>query len=65
MKITHKDTPSEEGQRMLEALRLAVSETLEKKKRLGQYAVVWKNGKPVALGGDDAPAHLERVPYDD
>jgi hypothetical protein len=34
----------------LEALRKAVAQTLERKKRLGQYAVVWKNGKPVVIG---------------
>ncbi|WPL18450.1 hypothetical protein Thiowin_03523 [Thiorhodovibrio winogradskyi] len=47
-------TPSPEGQRQLEALRQAVSKTLEKKRRLGQYAVIWKDGKPV-MTGEDAP----------
>jgi hypothetical protein len=35
--------------KMLETLRLAVNKALDKKKRLGQYAVVWKDGKPVVL----------------
>lgn len=39
---------------MLETLRQSVSKTLERKKRLGQYAVIWKNGMPVVTG-EDAP----------
>ena len=41
-------------QAMLDCLRDAVSETLERKRRLGQYAVIWQDGKPT-LVGDDAP----------
>lgn len=41
-------------QEMLDSLRAAVAETLERKRRLGQYAVIWKDGRP-ALIGDDAP----------
>jgi hypothetical protein len=47
-----KTKPSPEGQRQLETLRQAVGKTLEKKRRLGQYSVVWRNGKPVVSGGD-------------
>jgi len=39
---------------MLESLKHAVADALEKKKRLGQYAVLWENNKPV-LVGEDAP----------
>ena len=39
---------------MLQTLRQVAAETLEKKRRLGQYAVIWENGKPVIVG-DDAP----------
>jgi hypothetical protein len=46
--------PSKEGQILLDTLQKVVSETLEKKKRLGQYAVVWRDGKPVVTG-EDAP----------
>ena len=42
-------------QEMLDSLRTAVADTLERKRRLGQYAVIWQDGKPV-LVGDDAPA---------
>ena len=50
-----KTAPSPDTQRMLDSLKHAIAETLEKKKRLGQYAVFWEDGKPV-LVGDDAPA---------
>ncbi len=36
-----KSKSSEEGAKMLESLTKAVTDALEKKKRLGQYAVVW------------------------
>lgn len=45
-------------QKMLDSLRSAVSETLERKRRLGQYAVIWQDGKPV-LVGEDAPKDQE------
>jgi hypothetical protein len=38
---------SKETQAMLNSLKKAVNKTLEKKKRLGQYAVVWDGKKPV------------------
>jgi hypothetical protein len=43
----------------LEALKRAVAEALERKRRLGQYAVVWREGRPVCIG-PDAPAGLDR-----
>lgn len=39
---------------MLDSLQKAVAQALEKKRRLGQYAVVWRDGKPVTIG-EDAP----------
>ena len=54
MNATGKEVPSEKGQKQLDTLKRAVAEALEKKRRLGQYAVLWKNGKPVMVG-DDAP----------
>jgi len=45
---------SPDSQKMLDNLKAAVAQALEKKKRLGQYAVIWTDGKPV-LVGDDAP----------
>ncbi len=52
MNAKRKHTPSKEGQEQLEALCKAVVKTLEKKRRLGQYAVTWKDGKPVVAGED-------------
>ena len=46
--------PSAEAQTILNALQQAVTKNLEKKRRLGQYAVTWKNGRPVQAG-EDAP----------
>lgn len=37
------------AQQALECLQKAVDETLDRKRRLGQYAVVWKDGKVVRL----------------
>ncbi len=54
MNTHRKAIPSAEGKRLLEALQQAVDKTLEKKRRLGRYAVIWKNGKPV-MTGEDAP----------
>jgi hypothetical protein len=46
--------PSPEAQAMLKALQEAVTKCLDKKRRLGQYAVIWQDGQLV-LVGDDAP----------
>ena len=46
--------PSPQAQAILEALKEAVRKNLDKKKRLGQYAVTWQNGRSM-LVGDDAP----------
>ncbi|MFZ2854176.1 MAG: hypothetical protein WAZ34_08695 [Rhodocyclaceae bacterium] len=46
--------PSPQAKAMLNALKDAVGKSLEKKRRLGQYAVTWQNGRPVQAG-DDAP----------
>ncbi len=51
--------PSPDTQRMLDSLKNAVADALEKKKRLGQYAVLWENDKPV-LVGEDAPQKPSR-----
>lgn len=57
MNATRKMTPSKEGQVALETLQKAVRQTLEKK-RLGQYAVIWRDGKPVIIG-ENAPRNTE------
>lgn len=60
--MTEATKPSPESQKMLEVLQQAVAEALDKKQRLGQYAVVWQDGAPVMVGGDTANAghpHLQ------
>lgn len=54
MNATRKAVPSEKGQIALATLKSAVAQALERKRRLGQYAVIWQNGKPVMVG-EDAP----------
>ena len=44
---------NEESEKILMALRAAVSEALEKKRRLEQYAVVWRDGRPVFIANND------------
>ena len=41
-------------EKALQALREAVAEALEKKRRLGQYAGFWEDGR-IVLRGEDAP----------
>lgn len=52
MTETQKNTPSKEAQIMLDTLKKAVTDTLEKKRRLGQYAVVWRDGKAAIINFD-------------
>lgn len=40
---------SADGRRTLAALQTAVNRALERKARLGQYAVVWRDGRPAIL----------------
>ena len=51
-------TIPQDTQEILETLRKVAADTLERKRRLGHYAVIWRDGKPVAIG-QDAPAHLK------
>jgi hypothetical protein len=46
-------------ERALHALRQAVADALERKRRLGQYAVFWRDGRVVCIG-PDAPPDPER-----
>jgi hypothetical protein len=52
MNVTEKDTLSNEGLKALEALRRSVAQALDRKRRLGHYAVIWRDGKPLATGED-------------
>jgi len=41
------NTIPENTQKMLDTLTKVATETLDRKRRLGEYAVIWKEGKPV------------------
>jgi hypothetical protein len=53
---------SRDDQRALDALRTAVAEALERKRRLGQYAVIWQDGKVVRLEPEEIPAAAHPAP---
>lgn len=40
----------DDDRKLLESLRNSVAKALDRKRRLGQYAVVWKDGKSVYIG---------------
>ncbi|CAN5273242.1 hypothetical protein BH09GEM1_BH09GEM1_32920 [soil metagenome] len=48
-------------QQVLDALRRAVAKALDRKRRLGQYAVIWRDGKVVRLEADELPLIDESV----
>lgn len=43
-----------------DVLERAVAEALEKKRRLGQYAVIYENGRPVRIESDQLPRKEQR-----
>lgn len=52
MIATFKTTPSKRGQIILDTLKNVVAATLERKRKLGQYAVTWDGKKPIQQGID-------------
>ena len=55
--MRHPDSMSDHELAMegLKSLRRAVAEALERKRRLGQYAVFWRDGR-IVYEGPDAPS---------
>lgn len=58
-------TLSAEDQQVLDALRDAVAEALDRKRRLGQYVVIWRDGRAVRIEPEEkapskAQAHTSR-----
>lgn len=51
--------PSQDSLRILESLQRAVAKALERKRRLGEYAVVWQDGKLVRI--DPLPEQTVQV----
>lgn len=54
MNAPRNNGPSKEALEMLNSLQRAVDKALERKRRLGQYAVFWQDGQIVCVG-EDAP----------
>lgn len=57
---------SPDAQKTLECLRQVAIDTLERKRRLGHYAVLWRDGSPVLIG-KDAPSNIraDHITLDD
>lgn len=53
MKVIDENT-----QKMLDSLTKIVAETLDRKQRLGEYAVIWKEGKPIKTIEEITPGKL-------
>ena len=51
-KAMKNQTPDSEA--LLKALKDAVAQTLERKRKLGHYAVIWEQGE-IRMAGEDAP----------
>jgi len=52
--ITIQKQPSKHSELVLNALTQAASNEIEKKRRLGQYVVIWENDA-IVYKGEDAP----------
>lgn len=63
MNTNQKAELSPDGQRMLESLRHAVGKALERKRRLGQYAVIWLQGKSVIIEAKESRVAEESAPW--
>jgi hypothetical protein len=50
------NTLSADDQQALDALRSAVAETLDRKRRLGQYAIIWHDGNVVRVEPENLPS---------
>lgn len=57
-------TITQEDPKILEALQTAIREELDRKKRLGHYAVFWQDGKAVAVGEDAPKAETSTETHD-
>ncbi len=45
---------------IIDTLKKVAAETLDRKRRLGHYAVIWQDGKAIAIG-EDAPVQRSDV----
>lgn len=51
-------------QKILDALKQIAVNTLDRKQRLGHYAVIWCDGKSICVG-EDAPSNTDQEQRDD
>jgi hypothetical protein len=56
------NTNQNESKSILESLRRAISKTLERKRRLAQYAVIWKDGHTHKLIPNQSASLLQEDP---
>jgi len=56
-----KNPPSKESQIIQTALNKAIANALEKKRKLGQYAVMWENDRVVYKGPDAPDTHNKQA----
>ncbi len=45
--------PSPLAEKAIASMKKSVAKALDRKQRLGQYAVVWRNGKVIRLQSDE------------
>lgn len=53
--LSYDTTPNPFAAQTLAVLRQAVAEALDRKRRLGQYAVFWQGGQVVRVEAKDLP----------
>ena len=54
--VAYGSTPSPGGATTLKALQSVVAVELDRKHRLGHYAVMWKDGRVVQVPPEDLPS---------
>lgn len=59
------ETISFEDQQILDCMQKAVDDALERKRRLGHYAIIWQDGRPVIISGMDLKRDQEMVKLSD
>jgi len=60
-----KGHPSEQLRRIQQTLAEAVAEALDRKRRLGQYAILYENNQPVILRPDGSKCPVPPAAVDD
>ena len=61
MIITNNSAPSKEALKVLQSLQSAVKNELDKKRKLGQYAVMWDGKKVVKVTFDKTETYYQII----